>query len=618
MSSIPESSNCHSHKEMRALRTVEQLEARRTLASDWQNYLFNCDVNDSGYVSPIDVLIVINRLNSGGSRVLPARSAGSIEPFYDTNGDGYVSPLDALLVINVLNSRDLSPVLTAGVDPNSDPNGNGVVRGETAVFSGQTRPSWIVSLSVSSDGAFRQLSTEADGLGRFTIDVPLEIGRNALELSVRNALGERMTRQLSIVRGDLLQDWNAAILNVVREWSTTSDDPYEGRIVSSQPPRVARNLAMIHGAMFDAINSFDGGYESYLASQPVPSNAVPEVAAAAAAHRVASAIYADRDELAVWNATLHESIQAFADSDLISSLTFGRSIGDAFLAARADDGSSASSEYSAGTAPGDWDRTAPDFLPALLPGWADVLPFAIDTAERFRPAPPPSLDSQQYADAVDEVMRLGAYNSSERTAEQAEIAIFWADGGGTFTPPGHWNQIASDAISKRQLGLVESARTFALLNYALADAGIASWDAKYHYDLWRPIDAIRHADSDGNSSTLQVDNWLPLIATPPFPSYTSGHSTFSGAAAEVLTQLFGEDFALSSEIDRRPSAAQKPLPEDKIVTRHFVSFWQAAEEAGMSRIYGGIHFSFDNTAGLDSGQSVGNWVASSLLKPIAR
>jgi membrane-associated phospholipid phosphatase len=602
---------------MRTSRTVELLESRRLFASDWQNASFPCDVDQSGYVSPIDALIVINRLNRGGSSVLPVRSADSTEPFYDTNGDGYLSPLDALLVINLLNRRDLSPVLTAGVDSDSDPNGNGVVRREAVLISGQTRPSWIVSLSVSSDGRTQSLSTQADSLGKFTIHVPLEIGSNEVELSVRNNLGDGIARRLSIVRGDLFQDWNAAILNVVREWSTTSNDPYEGRIVPSQPPRVARNMAMMHGAMFDAINSFGGAYVSYLPSQIAPTDAVREVAAAAAAHRVASVIYADSDELAVWNASLHESIRDFAGVDLARSLLFGRSVGDAFLAARANDGSNAKISYTAGSDPGNWDRTAPDFLPALLPGWGEVTPFALETPDQFRPASPPTLDSQQYADAVDEVMRLGAYNSVQRTDDQTEIALFWADGGGTFTPPGHWNQIASDVISAKRLGLVESARIFALLNYALADAGIASWDAKYHYDYWRPIDAIRNAGSDGNNSTVQVDNWLPLIATPPFPTYTSGHSTFSRAGAAVLTHLFGEDFAFASEIDRRPSAAQKPLPDEKVVTRHFTSFWHAAEEAGISRIYGGIHFDFDNIAGAAAGEAVGNWIASRLLLPIA-
>jgi membrane-associated phospholipid phosphatase len=152
------------------------------------------------------------------------------------------------------------------------------------------------------------------------------------------------------------------------------------------------------------------------------------------------------------------------------------------------------------------------------------------------------------------------------------------------------------------------------MNLALADAGIASWDAKYHYDLWRPIDAIREAATDQNPATIADPNWLPLLKTPPFPAYTSGHSTFSGAAAAVLTRLFGNGYAFSSTTDPLSGLAQRPLADSLIVTRQFDSFEQAAEEAGMSRIYGGIHFVFDNTAGLQAGGGIGDFVAGTMLK----
>ena len=172
----------------------------------------------------------------------------------------------------------------------------------------------------------------------------------------------------------------------------------------------------------------------------------------------------------------------------------------------------------------------PDFLPPLLPQWPNVTPFAMTSGSQFRPAAPPALDSAEYAANVDEVMRLGGLNSTTRTADQTAIALFWADGGGTFTPPGHWNQIAADVSLERGNTLAERARLFALLNIALADAGISAWDAKYAFDLWRPIDAIRRGDTDGNDATIADPTWTPLLKTPPFPTYTSGHSTFSGAA----------------------------------------------------------------------------------------
>ena len=594
---------------------IESLEPRRLLASAWQQPEIPCDVDGSGVVSPVDALLVIERLDRDGAGVLPERPADSSEPYYDTSGDGVISAIDLLLVIDLLKRGAPPPRRVAGIAPESDPNGNGVVLTDSVGIRGQTHPGGLVVLRTMGDGWGESLSVRADEAGRFSVDVPLEGGKNEIEISVRNELGERVKRTLSVVRGDMVQDWNAAALNVVREWSTTSDDPYEGRIVPSEPPRVARNLAMIHGAIFDALNAFDGGYQSYLVTASPHSNAVPEVAAATAAYRVASALYSADDELAVWDATLYESIRQFFGRDLTESQDFGRLVADAFLAARANDGADVAGSYEPGNNPGDWNRTPPEYIPPLLPAWDDVVPFGLRSADQFRPPPPPALDSAEYAEAVDEVMRLGAYDSELRTADQTEIAVFWADSGGTFTPPGHWNQIASDAISTRQLDLIDSARTFALLNYALADAGIAAWDAKYGYDLWRPIDAIRRADTDGNDATEPNADWMPLIATPPFPTYTSGHSTFSGAAAEVLTVLFGEEFAFSSEIDRQSSAGQRPLPADRIVTRYFTSFWEAAEEAGISRIYGGIHFSFDNTAGLESGRSVGEWIVTHLLQP---
>jgi membrane-associated phospholipid phosphatase len=169
---------------------------------------------------------------------------------------------------------------------------------------------------------------------------------------------------------------------------------------------------------------------------------------------------------------------------------------------------------------------------------------------------------------------------------------------------------------KQGTSLLETARTFALLNIAMADAGIASWDAKYHYDLWRPIDAIRQADQDGNAGTLGDTSWIPLLKTPPFPTYTSGHSTFSGAASAVLTSLYGDDFAFDSQSDGHLAAEQRPLDPSQIVTRHFASFNQAAEEAGLSRIYGGIHFHFDDTAGRGLGNQVGTAVMARLLHSV--
>ncbi len=601
---------------MKASSSLEKLEIRMLLASDWQNVDLAEDVDRSGYVSAIDALVVINRLNHSDSGALPVREANSTEPYYDTNGDGRVSAIDALLVINLLNRGAPSPILNAVLANDSDPNGNAVVLGASVTLVGQTRPDWTVSLRASGVST-STITAAADADGHFSIDVPLSIGPNDLDFSVRNALGYGITRRLSLVRGDVVLDWNATVLNVVREWSTTSDDPYEGRIVTAEPPRVARNLAMIHTAMFDAMNAVEQRYESYVPELLAPSRSSSTAAGVAAAYRVATQLYPATDEMAYWDATLFETLATVEDGPAKQDgIKFGTSVGDAMLALRANDGSDRTIDYEGSFDPGDWNRTTPGFLPPLLPHWPDVTPFAIDGPEDYRPEPPPELTSDQYAASVDEVMRLGGINSDTRTPDQTEIAVFWADGGGTFTPPGHWNQIAADVVASQNNSVLDNARTFSLLNLALADAGITTWDAKYHYDLWRPIDAIRRADDDGNSNTSGMPNWMPLLVSPPFPTYTSGHSTFSGAADAVLTALLGDNTAFTSQIDARSAPGQRPISPDLIVTRSFSSFTEAAEEAGLSRIYGGIHFDFDNTAGLEAGRSVGHFVVENMLRPL--
>ena len=227
-----------------------------------------------------------------------------------------------------------------------------------------------------------------------------------------------------------------------------------------------------------------------------------------------------------------------------------------------------------------------------------------DSGSQFRPVPPPALSSSMYAFDFNLTKELGAKNSATRTAEQTAIAQFWADGPGTVTPPGHWNVIARDIALQRKMALTENARLFALLNLALADAAICCWDGKYEFKCWRPITAIHEADTDRNPATGQDPAWTPLLATPPFPEYTSGHSTFSSAAATVLARYFGSDTVPFS-------ATSEAMPS---FSRSYQSFSEAAAEAGLSRIYGGLHFMSANQQGLLSGASLGAYVAEGFLK----
>jgi hypothetical protein len=228
------------------------------------------------------------------------------------------------------------------------------------------------------------------------------------------------------------------------------------------------------------------------------------------------------------------------------------------------------------------------------------------SADQFLPPPPPAVGSAAYAAAFNEVKSLGAANSTTRTADETLYAHFWADvPGHSVTPPGHWDEIAEHVSLQEGLNLEQNAHLFALLNIGLADEGINCWDAKYIYNYWRPITAIRDPRaSQINPDNTSDPNWTPLWNTPNFPGYASGHSTFSGAASVILASIFGDNTSFMIGSDDMPG-----------YSRSYTSFSQAADEAGESRVVGGIHFSFDNVAGLNAGRELGNFIAQNFLLP---
>jgi membrane-associated phospholipid phosphatase len=233
-----------------------------------------------------------------------------------------------------------------------------------------------------------------------------------------------------------------------------------------------------------------------------------------------------------------------------------------------------------------------------------VVPFGMISGDQFRPAGSPRLDSAAWAADYQEVKAFGAAVGSSRTPEQSLIAQFWADGAGTETPPGHWNRIAQEVVATTGTSLDDSARLFALLNIAMADAAISAWDAKYTYNFWRPVTAIRFGEIDGNPATTPEPAWSSFIVTPPFPDYVSGHSAFSAAAATVLALFYGtDDIPFTTGSDAMPG-----------VFRSFPSFSAAAVEAAMSRVYGGIHFRFASQDGLAAGSQIGAWTFVNYLQ----
>ena len=384
-------------------------------------------------------------------------------------------------------------------------------------------------------------------------------------------------------RADVVTDWNNAALDAIRSNNTA-------------PPIASRSLAILHVSIYDAVNGIARTHERYLVPSVAPASASRQAAASAAAHKALVHLFpANASSFDALNAAILAGIPDGPHKR--AGIIWGEFVATVIQFARANDGSNAVVQPPGGSGPGVWIPTPPAFLPYLLPQWGFVVPFGMRNSSQFRPPGPPSLDSQQYAADYEEVKQLGENVGSTRTDDQTEIALFWADGSGTETPPGHWNGIAQIIAATQSNTLEENARLFALLNIAMADAAICAWDAKYAFHFWRPVTAIAFAEPELN--------WMPLLVTPPFPEYTSGHSTFSGAGATVLQQFYGtEDLPFTTGSDFLPG-----------VYRSFSTPFDAADEAGMSRIYGGIHFHSANVDGLQAGSNVGDWTVTHYLQP---
>jgi hypothetical protein len=436
-----------------------------------------------------------------------------------------------------------------------------------------------------------------DGTGQFNFtNIPLTLGDNPLILEVTDAAGNRSILNQTFTRvngGDVVTDWNAIALEAIRTDRTA-------------PPRAAYILAMVHTSIFDAVAAIDQKYDVFKIDATAALGASPEAAAVAAAYRILIHFFPHQQP--VLNLAYLQSLSQIQDGSAENDgIALGEFVADQMLALRANDGSEAVVAETPSTDLGKWRPTLPKYDGAALPQWPDVQTFALVDGAQFRPDGPPALDSAQYAADYNQTKDLGAKNSTTRTADQTQIAKFWADGAGTYTPPGHWNQIAQDAAANSGNSLIDNARLFALLDVSLADSGIAAWDAKYQYDSWRPITAIQQGDIDGNPLTVGDPTWTPLINTPPFPEYLSGHSTFSGAASTILTNAFGSNYSFTTTSYGLAG-----------ITRSFTSFDQAADQAGMSRIYGGIHFNSANQDGLALGRNVGSYVTSHYFQPVNR
>ncbi|HTU20253.1 MAG TPA: phosphatase PAP2 family protein [Gemmataceae bacterium] len=393
-------------------------------------------------------------------------------------------------------------------------------------------------------------------------------------------------------RSDAVLYWNEAALKAIAKERTP-------------PPLAARNLAILHAAIYDAVNAVERRHRPYRVTIRPEGAVSTDAAAGIAAHRVLLELYPRLVESC--DAALDATLENVPDGPAKEAgVRLGQRVAEQILSWRAEDGSRRRVRHAPSSTIGLWRPTPPGFQAAMLPQWRYVTPFAIPATRDFLPAIPPALTSAAYTEAFNEVKALGRRDGSTRTADQSLIAQFWDDGLGTSTPPGHWNRIAQTISRQRGLSLADNARLFALLNITLADAAVLCWEGKFGFNYWRPITAIHEADRDGNPDTTPDRGWDCLLTTPPFPSYPSGHSTFSGAAATALARFFGTDaiaFRISSE--GRPD-----------VVRSYAGLWAAAQEAGRSRIYGGIHYEFDNQEGLRTGRDLADFIARRYLLPV--
>ena len=441
---------------------------------------------------------------------------------------------------------------------------------------------------------------------------------------------------------DPVLKWNAVALQAVADdHSGTFGAPDQGG-----PTRAARALAIVHIAIYDAVNALVGGYEPYLAVTGLPAatleNASLEAAVAQAAHDTLTAMYPSQAD--VFDAELRRILSGIP-------LHHGRNEGIAvgvqaagnILDLRDGDGGDTPNGESPG-GPKVIGEHRPDPLNLgqglLTPLWGDVVPFAMDDVANFHAPPPPQPDSDDeaermaYAAYYDEVRRLGGDGVgtlTERTAEETEIGLFWGYDGtaGLGPPPRFFNQIARCIARQKHNTVAENARLLALINIAQADAGIAAWHTKYVYNYWRPVIAIRCGDADGNEFTTGDADWTPLGApatnesnggvdfTPPFPAYTSGHATFGAAVFKTLANLYGDenDFQLISDelngVNTDSQGRHRPA-----AMRQFTSFSQAAQENARSRIYLGIHWQFDADQGIVAGSAVADHVFENFLLPV--
>ncbi len=399
--------------------------------------------------------------------------------------------------------------------------------------------------------------------------------------------GADATTGAAPTRADAVIEWNAVMQTTVSQ----VPDPF----------LQIRSATITQVAVFEAVNTIVGDYEPYLGGVTALAGASPEAAAIAAAHRALARLHPD--QAASLDAQRIASLAAVPDGPAEDAgIAVGEGAALAVLAERADDGSGTDTPYTPGTLPGQYRPTPPDLTPAFRPGLGQVEPFAINSGSQFRVDPPPALQSARYTRDYDEVKRVGDVDSTERSADRADAARFYAvnDAVQIYFPA------ARQVTQAQGRTLSENARNFALLGMAIFDGAVACFDSKYFYDFWRPVTAIQLGDRDDNPKTDVEADWASFVPTPPFPSYPSGHAAFGGAARRVLERTLGpggHSITLAS-----------PLVPDVVLK--YTSWKQITDDVDDGRVYGGVHFRFDQEEAARQGKRVGRYVLRHWLRPL--
>jgi hypothetical protein len=404
-----------------------------------------------------------------------------------------------------------------------------------------------------------------------------------------------------VARADAVTDWNVIA-------STTIV------VNAGQPPPVSvLSFAMVQGAVYDAVNAIDRGHRPYLTQPSANPSDSKAAAAATAAFRVLAALFPA--QLSTLQGTYDNYIAGIPDDppgSKAAGIAVGEAAAAAMLAARLNDGRFGPPPDLYPPAPGIWRPTPPNFANDPAPWVGNVRPFLVPSVEMLRTDGPNALTSAAYAEDFNEIKQVGSLTSTTRTADETDAAIFWQD-----HAPALWNRTFRMLAASQQLDIVENARLFAMTNLAAADGAIGCWNDKYYWQFWRPITAIREADTDGNPATEADPTWLPLfdpatpvfsgspLVTPPFPDHPSGHTCVSGALVHTLQSFFGTDKIPFSAFSNKSGT-----------TRSFDRFSDALKQIIDARVWAGIHFRTADMQGAVLGKKVGHWLDKHYFQPL--